>query len=112
MRDRCEKYFEVYAINNTLKTRFAALNFVDVAALWLQMIERRGRVSDWEYLCKLVFHKFDRDQYKNKLRQLDSLQQTGSVTKYQEKFEQLSHGILLYNESYGDTYFVTRFVVV
>jgi len=41
---------------------------------------------------------------------LDSLQQTGSMAEYQKKFEQLSHGILLYNESYDDTYFVTRFV--
>src|SRR5438128_12603570 len=44
------------------------------------------------------------------MRQFDSLHQTGSVTEYYEKLEQLSHNILLYNNSYDDVYFVTRFV--
>ena len=38
------------------------------------------------------------------------LRQTGSVAEYLERFEQLSHGILLYNSSYDDTYFVVRFL--
>lgn len=109
-RDRCEMYFDVYAVSAAMKTRFAALNFVGAAALWLQSVERRGRITDWEKFYQLGFQKYDRDQYKNQLRQLDSLQQTGTVAEYQAKFEQLSHGILQYNESYDDTYFVTRFV--
>ena len=44
------------------------------------------------------------------LWQLVALRQTGSVTEYLEKFEQLSHRILLYNASYDDTYFVVRFL--
>ena len=67
-------YFDVYAVNAAMKTLFAALNFVGAAALWLQTVERRGRISDWEKFCHLVFQKFDRDQYKNRLRHLDSLQ--------------------------------------
>ena len=44
------------------------------------------------------------------MHQLDSLRQTDSVTEYLHKFEHLSHGILLYNSAYDDTYFVTRFL--
>jgi hypothetical protein len=44
------------------------------------------------------------------LSQFDVLHQTGSVMEYQEEFEKLAHGLLLYNNSYDDTYFVTRFV--
>jgi len=44
------------------------------------------------------------------MRQLDNLKQTGSVQEYYERFEQLSHNILLYNASYDDVYFVTRFM--
>lgn len=80
-------YFNVYAVNTAMKTRFDALNFVGATALWLPTIERRGRISDWEKFCQLVFQKFDRDQYKNQLRQLDSLQQTRSIAEYQQKFE-------------------------
>jgi hypothetical protein len=32
------------------------------------------------------------------------------VAKYYAQFEKLSHGILLYNPSYDDVYFVTRFL--
>lgn len=65
---------------------------------------------DWGKFCQAVLKRFDRDQYKMQLRQLDALRQSGSVTEYLEKFEQLSHGILLYNASYDDTYFVVRFL--
>lgn len=42
---------------------------------------------------------------------MDSLKQTGSVDEYTQKFEQLAHGMLLYNDSYDEVYFVTRFLV-
>jgi len=32
------------------------------------------------------------------------------MTEYYEQFEHLAHSILLYNSSYDDTYFVTRFL--
>ena len=62
-RDRYEMFFEVYSVGNTLKTRFAALNFSGPAAIWLQTFERKGRVLDWEEFCAAVFAHFDKDQY-------------------------------------------------
>ncbi|CAD6236488.1 unnamed protein product [Miscanthus lutarioriparius] len=41
---------------------------------------------------------------------LESLRQTGSIAEYQTKFDQLAHSILLYNQSYDDVFFVTRFL--
>lgn len=67
-------------------------------------------MSDWKQLCELVFERFDRDQYQIQLKQLETLQQIGKVAKYQEQFEKLAHGILLYNTGYDDVYFVTRFL--
>jgi hypothetical protein len=93
-----------------LKTHFAALNFTRAAAIWLQTEERCGQIQNWEELVKLVFEKCNKDQYPMQLRQLDSLKQAGSVQQYQMKFEELAHGILLYNPSYDDTFFVTRFL--
>jgi len=45
-RDQCEMYFKVYAVHPTLKTRFAALNFIVPASMWLQTMERRGRITN------------------------------------------------------------------
>jgi hypothetical protein len=111
-RDQCEMFFEVYSMVENLKTRFAALNFIGPAATWRQTLERRGRILNWEVLCREVFQCFDKDQYSMHLRQLDSLWQRGSVSDYVHTFEQLAHGILLYNSNYDDTYFVTRFLGV
>lgn len=108
--DHCETYFEVYAVISALKTRFATLNFQGVAKTWLQTIERRGRINDWEQFCAKVFERFDKDQYPKQLKQLDALKQTSSVEEYLKQFEKLVHGILLYNNAYDDVYFVTRFV--
>jgi hypothetical protein len=41
---------------------------------------------------------------------LDHLKQSGSVAAYFETFQALAHHILLYNNSYDDVYFVTRFL--
>ena len=54
--------------------------------------------------------KYDKDQYSLMLRQLDALKQSGSVIVYQHRFEELAHGIILYNPAFDDTYLVTRFL--
>jgi uncharacterized protein YihD (DUF1040 family) len=59
---------------------------------------------------ELVFAKFDKDHYQLHLRQMDSLKQTGSMANYQRRFEELAHGILLYNDAFDDTYMATRFL--
>jgi len=54
-------YFEVYGVHESLKTRFTALNFKGTVATWLQTVERRGCVQEWDKLYHLVFEHFDRD---------------------------------------------------
>lgn len=58
----------------------------------------------------VVCGHFDKDQYPLHMKQLENLRQTGSVVEYRKKFEQLAHSILLYNPSYDDVFFVTRFL--
>ena len=79
--------------------------------LGCKLNELRSRISSWPAMRQAVCNRFDHDQYQIYLCQLDSLRQTGSVAEYYEKFEQLSHSVLLYNSAYDDTYFVTRFLV-
>jgi hypothetical protein len=88
-RDQCVLFFEVYGTHPAMKTRFAILNFKGAAATWLQMVERRGRITDWSQLCELVFAKYDKDQYQQQLRQLEMLKQTGSVAEYHSQSRSL-----------------------
>jgi hypothetical protein len=109
-RDKCESYFEIFGISDALKPRSAALNFTGVAKAWLQTMELRGRFTNWDKLQQAVCIRFDRDQYSLHMKQLDSLNQTSSITEYHAKFEQLAHSILLYNPNYDDTFMVVRFL--
>lgn len=109
-REQCEFYFDIYGVSDSMKTRFATLNFVGSAAIWLQTVQLRRRFQTWEEMHQAVFAHFDKDQYPLHMKQLESLRQTGTVAEYQAKFEQLAHSILLYNPSYDDVFFVTRFL--
>ena len=44
-----------------MKTRFAALNFKESVATWLQTVQRRGRIAEWEKLYEMEMAKFDKD---------------------------------------------------
>jgi len=103
-------FFEVYEVSDSVKTRFAALNFSGTAASWLHSVECKGRITDWEEFCSLVLARFDRNQYQTHMKQFDSLKQTTSVDDYYNKFIELSHHILLYNPAYDHVFFVNRFL--
>lgn len=59
---------------------------------------------------QFVISCYDKNQYQIQLRQLQALKQTDSVTTYHSQFEELSHGILRYNPSYDEPFFVTQFL--
>jgi hypothetical protein len=44
------------------------------------------------------------------LNRFETLKQKGSVLEYHLEFERLVHGMLLYNDQYDDTFFVTHFM--
>ena len=94
----------------SLMTKFAALNSKGAAESLLQTLECRGRIEDWHAFRDAVFARFDKDQCKIQLRQFDSLCHTGSVIEYLERLEEFSHGVLLFNAHYYDTYIVIRFL--
>lgn len=58
----------------------------------------------------VVCAHFDKDQYPLQMKQLENLRRSSSVANYQTKFQELAHSILLYNPSYDDVFFVTRFL--
>lgn len=109
-KDQCEEYFEIYGVREEMKPRFTSLNFIRQAATWLQTVQLRGHLKTWPKLHTVVCAHFDKDQYPLQTVQLDNLKQTGSVAEYHTKFEQLAHSMLLYNPSYDDVFFVTRFL--
>ncbi len=105
-----EKYFEMYQVPYNSWSSFATLHFIGNAALWLQTYEALHPVETWAELVVAVNGKFGRDKYQQHLEELENLKQCGSVDEYYVKFEELMHRVLVYNRSYDETFFVTKFV--
>ena len=54
----CETYFELHHVQDSLRTRYASLNFRGIAALWLRNIQARRKFDNWGEMCRLVHEKF------------------------------------------------------
>ncbi|KAK3151526.1 hypothetical protein QOZ80_3AG0246980 [Eleusine coracana subsp. coracana] len=72
-RRKCEVYFDVFSIPESLCMRFATLNFVEKAALWLETVELNGRIEEWDGLCDRVMKRWGREQHQVFMRQILSL---------------------------------------
>ncbi|KAK1602451.1 hypothetical protein QYE76_003131 [Lolium multiflorum] len=109
-QQECETYFELYQVLPSLRTRYASLNFRSTAALWLRNVESKGKVEEWEELCRLVHDKFGKNKYVYYRRQLRQLKQVGSVSEYIQQFEKLRNQLLLYNSALDENFFIDEFI--
>lgn len=106
----CEMYFEIYQVQDSFRTRYAALNFRGTAALWLPNVQAQRRIEDWGEMCRLVHANFGKNRYIKYRRQMRGLKQTCTVTDYCEKFEILRNQLLLYNPALDEAFFVEEFL--
>ena len=108
--DNCELYFEIYGVSELMKVKFAALNCVGNAALWLKMAQKRRQFVHWHDLRTAVQEKWGKNKHKFHMRQLLLLSQTSSVDEYTSKFDTLRHQILLADPHTSEVFFVERYI--
>lgn len=108
--DNCELYFDIYSVPEMMKVKFASLNCVGNAALWLKMVQKRRKFIYWHELRDAVREKWGRNKHKFLMRQLLLVNQTGSVDEYTLKFDTLKHQILLADPNTSEVLFVERYL--
>lgn len=86
------------------------MHFRGNAALWLQTFQAMHTIDSWAALYVAVFAKFNRNKYTKTIDAFFAFKQNDSVDEYAHKFEELMHGVLLYNPSYDETFFVNHFL--
>lgn len=109
-RANCEQYFDLYGILPANWVKIATLNFVGNAAFWLQSVRTQLGGISWPDLCEIVCNRFARDRKRELIRQWIHLNQTGTVSEYVEKFDNLMHQLMAYGNSDIPDYFVTKFI--
>ncbi|XP_073356352.1 uncharacterized protein [Aegilops tauschii subsp. strangulata] len=108
--DNCELYFDIYGVSDHMKVKFASLNVIGNAALWLKMAQKRKPLQHWDELRAAVAEKWGKDKHQFYMRQLLLLSQIGSVAEYTTKFDTLRHQILLADPHTHEVLFVERYI--
>ncbi|KAK1695253.1 hypothetical protein QYE76_011950 [Lolium multiflorum] len=85
--DNCELYFEIYGVSPHMKVKFATLNIVSNAALWLKTVQKRQKFVHWEELATAVVARWGKSKHTFYMRQLLILSQSGTVDEYTAKFD-------------------------
>ncbi|XP_035816765.1 uncharacterized protein [Zea mays] len=109
-KNRCETYFEYYAVPVEMWIRLAIMHFEGPALFWLESMEGRTREMNWGELCTALLTRFGRDQHNLLIRQFYHIFQTGSVSDYIEQFDLLLHQLLAHENHLTTTMVTARFV--
>jgi hypothetical protein len=108
--DNCELYFDIYGVSAPMKVKFAALNMIGNAALWLKTIQKRQKFIHWQDLSDAVVERWGKSKHTFLMRQMLALSQTSTVAEYTTKFNTLRHQILLEDPFTSEVFFVERYL--
>jgi hypothetical protein len=93
-----------------MKVKFAALNMVGNAALWLKTVQKRRKFVHWEELTTAVVDRWGKSKHTFYMRQMLAHAQLGCVDEYTTKFNTLKHQILLEDPYTSEVLFVERYL--
>jgi hypothetical protein len=108
-RDKCQDYFKIFDIPESMWATYDAMNKDENAAEWLQMYKKFG-VSDWGTFMEVVKKKFWDNDYRTTLTQLLKLQQNDFLDTYILSFEDLQYQVTMHNSELVDLFFITQFI--
>jgi hypothetical protein len=107
---RCEKYFVMYGVEESLWISVASMHLEGVVARWFQSVERRLSAASWGEFCASLHERFGRDRHEALIRQLFHICQQGSVTEYVDQFSTLIDQLATYEAEANPLYYTMRFV--
>lgn len=109
--DNCETYFAFYQIAEGFMVSATALHLVGDAANWYQVWKLEVGWHDWTMLKMAIAGEFEVNLRSLKMDELILLTQTGTVTEYRSKFNQLVYQIRLYDPSLSGSGLINHFVL-
>ena len=93
-----------------MKVKFAALNMIGNAALWLKTVQKRHIIVHWDELCTAVVTRWGKSKHTFYMRQMLAIRQTSTVEEYTTRFDTLKHQLLLEDPFTSEVFFVERYL--
>ena len=109
-KDKCQDYFRLMNIPESMWATAASLHMDDNAEKWLQVYKLKHGLGTWQELMTAVEQKFGAYDYQHAIDELLELHQTGTVEEYVSEFEALQYQVAMHDLGMGDTYFVSQFI--
>lgn len=109
--DKCEAYFALFFIPDAFRVSAVSLHLKGKAAHWFQAYRDSLNLMDWAEFRVAVLEEFEVSTHSDKMQELLTLRQTGSVLEYKTHFEKLVYHIKLFDKAISDTFLVTQFVL-
>lgn len=109
--DNCESYFEMYQIPAGLKVCAASMHLKGKAALWFQASRDTLGVLQWNQFKGAVLEEFEANTHYDKMLEVLTLRQNGSILEYKSHFDMLVYHIRLFEKAISETFLVTQFVL-
>ena len=107
---RANKYFQIYGVEEEMKTDIAQLYLKDRADIWFHgMYSERGAVP-WRELALAICERFGEGDPQEAIEEFNKLVQTGSVADYLEKFETLKSLVMTSLPGQPDSYYKSCFL--
>lgn len=109
-KDKCQEYFLLYNIGETMKTSAASLHLDGNAAKWYQVFKLQHGLVSWETFISAVVSKFGAYDYRSALDELMEFRQLGTVEEYTKDFESMRFQVEMHNPGFDEIFFVSQFV--
>jgi hypothetical protein len=109
-KDKCEDYFKLLNIPESMWTTAASLHMDGNAESWMQVYKLKEGLGSWQTFIKVVQHKFGAYDYQHAIDEMWDLQQTDTMEEYANAFETLQYQITMHDLGMGDAYFISQFI--
>lgn len=94
-KDKCENYFSLLNVPESMWATAASLHMDDVAEKWVQVHKKKDGLGTWDEFMAAVQKKFGEFDYQHAINAILDLQQTATVEEYARQFENLQYQITM-----------------
>jgi hypothetical protein len=99
--DTCNTFFLIYNVVEGFKVSAATMYMCDSAAHWYQAYKLENPWHNWATFSADVIQEFEGNVQRDKICELLTLKQTGTMEEYKKQFHKLVYQIRLYDPNMG-----------
>ncbi|KAL5767431.1 hypothetical protein ACOSQ2_014214 [Xanthoceras sorbifolium] len=107
---KCDRYFLIHPVPPDQKVLIASIHFEKKAEIWFQSYYDLQEGVSWKEFKESLLTRFLDVEQEDVIGELYRLRQTGSVSDYQDRFEELQPRLMAKGYGMGEGFFLESFL--